>query len=135
MGYEKAGYEPLPVEVEWVGNQIVGAALAVHRALGPGLLESVYETCLAREMAKRRINFVRQLRVPIVYDGEVIDGEFRVDLMVEDCIVVEVKAVEGLTPLFQAQVMTYLKLTDKRLGFLINFNVPMVKDGIKRIVR
>lgn len=113
-------------ELERVATEIVDAAFKVHKALGPGLLESVYEICLARELTKRGHKVLRQVRVPIVYDGEELDADLRLDLLVDDCLVVEIKAVEQLIPLYDAQLLTYLKLTDKRLGLLINFNVPLM---------
>lgn len=113
---------------------VVDAAYAVHRKLGPGLLESVYELCLIREITKRGLKVERQVRVPIVYDGEPLDAELRLDLLVAGHLVVEIKAVEQLTPLHSAQLLTYLKLTNHQLGLLINFNVVLIKDGIKRVI-
>ena len=130
----KKGFDPIPKRVEQVTTQVIDAALAVHRALGPGLLESVYETCLCHEMAKRGLAFQRQLSLPIVYDGIRLDAGLRIDVLVEECVVVELKAVERMLPLYEAQLLTYLKLTGKRLGLLVNFNVPLFKDGIKRLV-
>jgi GxxExxY protein len=121
-------------EMEAIAAQIVDAAFHVHSTLGPGLLESVYEICLAHELKKRGLNVLRQVPVPILYDGMKLDADFRIDLLVENCIVIELKAVEKMTPLFDAQVMTYLKLSGKKLGILINFNVRVIKDGIKRII-
>lgn len=121
-------------EIEAIATQIVDAAFQVHSALGPGLLESVYEICLAHELKKRGLNVQRQLAVPILYDGLKLDADFRIDLLVEKCIVIELKAVEKMIPLYDAQVLTYLKLSNKKLGILINFNVRVIKDGIKRIV-
>jgi GxxExxY protein len=106
------------------------AAFAVHRALGPGLIESVYEACLCHELSKRHVAFQRQLALPVLYDGVRLDAGLRIDLLVADEVVVELKAVERITPLFEAQLLTYLKLAGKRLGLLINFNVAMLKDGI-----
>lgn len=126
--------ETMSEEVERVGAQIVDAAYRVHCAPGPGLLESVYEICLAHELSKRGFRVERQVEVPVVYDGVRIDAALRIDLLVEDCVIVELKAVERHNPLFDAQVLTYLKLTGKKLGFLINFNVELIKQGIKRIV-
>lgn len=125
---------PLPPETEEIATQIVDAALAVHKQLGPGLLESVYELCLRRELTKRSVPFRSQLALPIVYDGVELDGGLRLDLLAADLVIVEIKAVEKHNPLFEAQLLTYLKLSGKRLGLLINFNVPLIKDGIKRIV-
>jgi len=111
----------------------VDAAFKVHKTLGPGLLESVYEVCLCYELSKRGLKFKRQLELPIVYDGVRLNAALRLDLVVEECLVVELKAVEKHLPLFEAQLLTYLKLTGHRLGLLINFNVPLIKDGIKRM--
>ena len=127
--------EPLPPEIERIATQIVDAAFKVHSTLGPGLLESVYEACLAHELRKRGLHVERQKKVTIWYDGDQLDDAFREDLLVENCVIVEVKAVETMNPVFTAQTLTYLKLTDKRLAFLINFNVVRIKDGIKRLIR
>jgi GxxExxY protein len=112
----------------------VDGALSVHRVFGPGLLESVYEVCLCHELHLRGIAFQSQLPLPVVYKGMRLETELRIDLMVEDCVLVELKCVETMSPIFDAQLLTYLKLTGKRLGLLINFNVPLLKNGIKRIV-
>jgi GxxExxY protein len=120
--------------VERTATQIIDAAFRVHSTLGPGLLESVYEACLAHELKKRGLKVARQVAVPVVYEGETLDAGLRLDLLVEDCVVVENKAVETMIPLFNAQVLTYLKLTGRQLGLLINFNVPRIKDGVKRVV-
>lgn len=122
-------------EVERVAREIVDACFKVHHALGPGILESVYETCLAYELTKRGLKVSRQVMVPIVYDGQQLDDALRLDLMVEDTVIVEIKAVEKMLPLFEAQTLTYLKLTGKRLALLVNFNVPLIKDGIRRMIR
>ena len=116
-----------------VARIVVDAAYSVHSKLGPGLLESVYEICLVHELSKRGVTFQRQVHLPIDYDGVRIDAGLRLDLVVENCVIVELKAVEALLPVHHAQVMTYLKLTGHRLGLLINFNVPLIKDGIQRI--
>jgi len=129
-----SAFEPIPQAVDRVATIVVDAAFAVHKNLGPGLLESVYETCLCHELKKRGLEFKRQLAVPIVYDGVTLDAGLRLDLLVEDCVIVEVKAVDKMNPLFEAQVMTYLKLTKRRVGLLFNFNVEMIRDGIQRIV-
>jgi GxxExxY protein len=123
---------PIPAETEQYAAAIVDSALRVHSALGPGLLESVYETCLAHELAKRGIPIKRQVIMPVIYDGVEIESGLRLDLLVGDAVVVEVKTVEKLTPLFEAQILTYLKMARMRLGFLINFNVPLIRDGIRR---
>ena len=113
---------------------VIGAAIEVHRYLGPGLLESAYEVCLARELAGRGVEFQRQVELPVVYKGERLDAGFRIDLLVADAIVVELKAIEKVLPVHEAQLITYLRLSNKRVGLLINFNVPMLKDGIVRRV-
>jgi GxxExxY protein len=127
-------FEPLPPEVEKVATATVDAAYKVHKALGPGLIESVYEQCLAHELRKRRFEVLTQLDLPISYDDIVIDAGLRPDMLIADILLVEVKAVEKMHPVYQAQVMTYLKLMQKRLGLLINFNVPTINQGIKRII-
>jgi len=121
-------------EIERVAAQIVDAAYAVHKALGPGLLESVYETCLSYELDKRNLGVRRQVCVPIRYDGRELDDALRLDLLVGESVIVEVKAVEKMIPLFEAQALTYLRLSGHRLALLINFNVPLIRDGIKRII-
>ena len=107
---------------------------AVHSTLGPGLLENVYEVCLAYELETRKLKVVRQLTLPVVYNDVRLDAGLRLDLLVDDCVVVELKAVETLLAVHTAQVLTYLKLSGHRLGLLVNFNVPIIKEGIKRIV-
>jgi len=119
---------------EQVARAIVDAAYAVHSALGPGLLENIYEVCFCHELSKRGLSYRRQVVVPITYEGITFDEGFRVDVLVEDMVICELKAVEVMHPVFMAQLLTYLKLTGKRLGFLINFNVPIIKQGIKRVV-
>ncbi|RLE31296.1 GxxExxY protein [Candidatus Acetothermia bacterium] len=125
---------PLSKEEERLGQEIVDAAFAVHQALGPGLLERIYEVCFCHELAKRGISFQRQVPVPIVYDGIRFEEGLRLDVLVEDLVICELEAVETFNPVYIAQLLTQLKLTGKRLGFLINFNVPVIKEGIKRIV-
>lgn len=125
---------PLPAGIEPIAAAIVDSALRVHRALGPGLLESVYETCLAHELMQRDIPVLRQVAIPVIYDGMRIETGFRLDLLVGDQVIVEVKSVDRDAPVFLAQLMTYLRLSNKRLGFLINFNVTTIKSGIRRVV-
>lgn len=122
-------------EEERIGKLVVDSAYTVHRELGPGLLEKVYEICFCHELAKRGLCFSRQTDVSIVYDGILFSEGLRLDVLVEDLVVCELKAVEVMQPLFLAQIMTQLKLTGKHLGFLINFEVPLIKDGIRRVVR
>lgn len=128
-------FAPVPDELNAISALVVDAALDVHRKLGPGLLESVYEACLCYEFSKRGLQFLRQVNLPIQYDSVRIDAGMRLDLLVEDQLIVELKAVEKWNPLFDAQMLTYLKLAEKRLGLLINFNVALLKDGVKRMIR
>lgn len=123
---------PIPAEIDALAREIVDAGIKVHRTLGPGLLESVYELCLVHELTKRGLKPQRQVSLPVVYDDVKLDGGLRIDLLVNGLIVVEVKAVEGLLPVHQSQILTYLKLSGCRLGFLMNFNVPLLKDGLRR---
>lgn len=127
-------FDAIPTSTEQIASAIVDSAVTVHKALGPGLLESVYEICLGYELLKRGIPFRRQLDLPVLYDGVQLPTGFRIDMMVNECVVIELKSVEAILPVHEAQLLTYLKLTDKRLGFLLNFNVPLMKNGIKRIV-
>jgi GxxExxY protein len=116
-----------------VARQIVDGAFAVHSSLGPGLLESVYEQCLGYELRSRNLNVASQVALPVHYREIHIDAGFRLDLIVNELVIVEVKAVERLMPVHEAQLLTYLKLAQKRLGILVNFNVPLIKDGIRRM--
>ncbi len=130
----KMAHLPISEQEEHIARHIVDAAFTVHRTLGPGLLESVYEVCFCHELAKRGLSHQRQVVVPILYDGLCIDDGLRLDVLVEELVICELKAVEVVHPVFTAQLLTYLKLTEKRLGFLINFNVPLIKQGIQRFV-
>ncbi|HEY8900142.1 MAG TPA: GxxExxY protein [Chthoniobacterales bacterium] len=116
-----------------IASQIVDAAFKVHQSLGPGLLESVYEVCLAHELHRRGLTFERQVALPIVYEGLELEAGLRLDLVVERQIIIEIKTVESLLPVHHAQALTYLKLSGLHLAFLINFNVPLIKQGLKRI--
>jgi len=120
---------------EVVGKIVVDAAFRVHRALGPGLLESVYQACLCHELARQGVAYRAQMGLPIQYEGLTIDGGLRIDLLVGDLVIVEVKAVERILPVHRGQLLTYLKLAELRLGLLINFNVPVIREGIRRVVR
>jgi GxxExxY protein len=122
------------MEKESLGKEIVDIAFQLHMSLGPGLLESVFESCFCYELSKREIPFVTQKRVPIVYDGFVFNEGLRLDILVDDQIVVELKAQDNYHPVWEAQLLSYLKLSDKRLGYLINFNVTLIKHGIKRMI-
>ena len=119
-------------EYERIARHIVNAAYVVHKELGPGLLESVYEVCLLEELRNRGLYVENQVKIPVVFKGKKLDKEFIVDLLVENAIVVELKAVETILPVHEVQLLTYLKLADKKLGFLINFNVSIIKIGIHR---
>jgi GxxExxY protein len=123
-----------PQRPDLVSGQVVDAAFMVHRALGPGLLETVYEQCLAYELQSRGLTIRQQVVVPVHYREIRIDGGFRMDMLVADHVIVEVKAVEKLLPVHEAQLLTYLKLFKKPVGLLLNFNVPLIKQGIKRMV-
>ncbi|HUW56327.1 MAG TPA: GxxExxY protein [Planctomycetota bacterium] len=131
---EKSAFEPIPEETDRIAAAVVDAAYHVHAALGPGLLESVYEACLCHELKKRGFSFKTQVAVPVVYDGVKLDAGLRLDILVADCVIVELKAVEKTNPLFEAQLLTYLKLSNHRLGLLVNFNVPVIREGIRRII-
>jgi len=126
---------PLPPELEELSSSLVDSAFRVHQALGPGLLESVYEACLCFELSNRGIAYEAQSPVDIIYYGNRVDAGLRVDLLVERSIILELKAVDKLLPIHQAQLLTYLKLTNMRLGLLINFNVALFKEGVKRMIR
>ncbi len=121
-------------EVEGIAKQIVDTAIEVHRALGPGLLESAHQYCLAYELRKRGLQVQCEVVLPIRYDGQEIDAGYRIDMLVEDCIIIENKTVDQILPIHQAQLLTYLKLRNCRLGFLLNWHVPLLKHGIKRMV-
>ena len=129
----KTPREPIPFETDRIACQVVDAAFSVHSKLGPGLLESVYETCLAHELSKRGIKTERQKRLPVGYDELHLDAGLRLDMLVGDSVVVELKAVEKVLPVHFSQLLTYLKLSGYRLGLLINFNSPLIKDGITRL--
>jgi GxxExxY protein len=128
-------YAPLSAEEERIGKIIVDAAIAVHRFLGPGLLESVYEVCFCHELTKRGLALRRQVIVPILYDGITFEEGLRLDVLVEERVICELKAVAVMNPVYEAQLLSQLKLTGNRLGYLINFNVPLIKNGIKRIIQ
>jgi GxxExxY protein len=124
---------PIPQDVDLVARSVVDAGLRIHTALGPGLLESAYEHCLAFEMERRGYAIRRQIALPILYEGVKLEAGYRIDLLVADRVIVEVKAVDMLTPVHQAQLLTYLKLSGCRVGLLMNFNVPLFKDGVRRM--
>jgi GxxExxY protein len=121
-------------ELNQLSEQVIGCAIKVHRSLGPGLLESAYEVCLAHEMQKAGLSVKRQVPVPVIYDGLKLEAGYQLDLVIEDRLIIELKSVEAILPIHEAQLITYLKLTGIKLGLLINFNVALLKNGIKRKV-
>ncbi|RJR44993.1 MAG: GxxExxY protein [Deltaproteobacteria bacterium] len=125
---------PIPPELNIIFGKVVEAAFAVHSALGPGLLESVYEICLFHELQKQGLKVERQVGLAVNYDGLILEEGLKLDMLVENILVLELKAVEKILPVHLAQILTYLKLSGRRLGLLINFNVSRIKDGIKRVV-
>jgi GxxExxY protein len=127
-------YSPVDNKTEEIGKSILDAAYQVHSTLGPGLLESVYESCLVHEQHLRNINTKSQITLPVVYKGITVDSGYRLDILVEDYNIVEIKSTDGINPVHRSQLVTYLKLTNKRLGFLLNFNTIHLRDGIKRVI-
>lgn len=127
-------YNSLPEELNMIGTKVIGAAIKVHKALGPGLLERIYEVCLCHELTKLGLSFERQKYLPIIYDGIEFDEGLRLDILVEGKIICELKAVEQMNNIWKAQLLSHLKLTDNRLGYIINFNVPLLKNGIIRMI-
>lgn len=127
-------FEPVPYELDKIAKEIVDAAYTVNSKLGPGLLERIYEVCFCHELSKRNLSYKRQLELPIIYDNLKFNEGLRLDVLIEDQVICELKAVEKIIPVYEAQLISHLKLTKKRLGFLINFNVPIIKQGIKRFV-
>jgi GxxExxY protein len=126
-------YAPIPDRVNQLSAIIVDSALTIHRKLGPGLLERIYEECLIYELRSRNLKIESQITLPIEYKELKIDDAYRIDVLVEDSVIIEIKAVETILPVHEAQLLTYLRLTNHRLGLLINFNSPLIKDGIKRV--
>ncbi|MBK6724054.1 MAG: GxxExxY protein [Pyrinomonadaceae bacterium] len=121
-------------ELNQISGKIIKLAIAVHQELGPGMLEGAYEICLVHELVRNGLRVERQVVLPIVYQGITLDAGYRLDLVVEDCVIVEMKTVERLHPVHEAQLLSYLRMSDMRLGLLINFNVKLLRDGIKRVV-
>lgn len=130
----KNEYEVLSPEIEKIGKEIFNSALAVHKGLGPGLLEKVYEIAFCHELKKRGLRFERQVNIPIVYDGITFDEGLRLDVLVENSVICELKAVDIVNPVWEAQILSHLKLTNKRLGYLINFNSVLLKQGFRRFI-
>ena len=127
-------HEPLSARLEEIGKEIVDSAYRVHKELGPGLLESVYEECMVHDLRRKGFNVQQEVALAIEFDGKVLTNKLRIDMLVESEVVVENKAAVEMYPLFESQLLTYLKVGRKRLGFLINDNVPLIKKGIKRFV-
>jgi GxxExxY protein len=127
-------YEPLTSREIWLSQQIINVAYTIHKELGPGLLESVYEKCFCEELSSRGIPFIKQKHVDIFYNNKLIDDGLRIDIFVDDLIIIELKAQEQPHPVWEAQLLSYLKLTKKRLGYILNFHVPLIKYGIKRMI-
>lgn len=127
-------FAPIPLAAEEIGKKVLDAAYSVHTALGPGLLESVYEACLAYKLVMQKARVETQVVMPVTFEGVQIETRLQLDLLVDRLVIVELKSVETMIPLFDAQLLTYLKVTGLRLGYLINFNVIHLKDGIKRMV-
>ena len=134
MNDTNRNFEKLSEHEESIATQIVDAAYTVHKNLGPGLLEKIYETCFCHELAKRNLSFQRQVNVPVKYDNILFDEGVRLDVLVENLVVCELKAAEFHNALWDAQLLGYLKLAGKRLGFIINFNISVIRHGIKRII-
>ncbi len=129
-----SNFLPISPEEDEIGKAIVNAAYTVHKALGPGLLEKVYEVCFCHVLSRSGYDVKRQLDIPIVFDNIVFKEGLRLDVMVNDLVICELKALENVNPVWEAQILSHLKLTGKRLGYLINFDVPLIKDGIRRFV-
>ena len=127
-------YDDKNVRREWIGKEVVDIAYHIHKALGPGLLEKIYEDCFCYELYKRDISFVKQQDVAIVYDDIVFEHGLRLDILVDDLVIIELKAQEEYHKVWEAQLLSYLRLSEKHLGFIINFNVPLIKEGIKRMI-
>lgn len=121
-------------ELNEISGKIIEFSIKVHKALGPGMLEGAYEICLMHELAEHGYQVQSQVTLPIVYDGVKLDAGYRIDLLVEECVIVELKAVDKLIPVHEAQLLSYLRMSDLRLGLLINFNVKLLQDGVRRVV-
>lgn len=134
MTQSNTEYLPLNEREHWLAEQIVDIAVSIHKALGPGLLESIYEKCFCYELMKREIPFLKQQHIPIIYDELKIEDALRIDILVDNLIIIELKAQENSHPVWNAQLLSYLKLTNKRLGYILNFHVPLMKNGIKRMI-
>ncbi len=131
---QQNGFKPITERERWLTGQIVNIAITVHKKLGAGLLESIYEKCFCYELAKRNIPFEKQKCVNIVYETMIIEGGLRVGILIDNLIIIELKAQEDYCILWEAQLLSYLRLTGKRLGYILNFHTPLMKDGIKRMI-
>jgi GxxExxY protein len=127
-------HKPLTEREKWLATQIMDIAITIHKFLGPGLLECIYEKCFCYELMKRNIPFVVQKNVELVYDKLVISEGLRIDILIDNLIIVELKAQDVYHPVWDAQLLSYLRLTQKRLGYILNFHVPLMKDGVKRMI-
>ena len=127
-------HTPLSQDEERIASLVVDSAFKVHSTLGPSLLEHIYEVCFCHELGKRGLSVERQVSFPVTYDGKTFEDAYRLDVLVEKRVVCELKAVETILPVYRAQLLSYLKLSGFRLGFLINFNIPLIKNGISRII-
>lgn len=134
QGNTERTFTPLTEREKWLAEQIVNIAITIHQALGPGLLESVYEKIFCFELAKRNISYQRQKAVAIVYHELMIEDALRIDILVDDLVILELKAQENPHPVWEAQLLSYLKLTNKRLGYILNFHTPLMKNGMKRMI-
>jgi len=127
-------HKPLSEREVWLTHQVMDIAINIHKTVGPGLLESIYEKFFCYELRKRNIGHSRQRPVKIIYDGQVIEEGLRIDILIEDLIIIELKAQENYHPVWEAQLLSYMRLTQKRLGYILNFHVPLMKDGVKRMI-
>lgn len=127
-------FKEISEEEDRIGKEVVNAAYLVHKELGPGLLEKVYEVCFCHVLSQKGFEVKRQIDIPIVFDGLIFEEGLRLDVIVNDMVICELKALENVNPVWEAQLLSHLKLTNKRLGYLINFNVPLIKNGIRRMV-
>lgn len=134
MNITNNNFKPITEREQWLTWQLMNIAITVHKTLGPGLLVSIYEKCFCYELAKRNIPFVRQKPLSIVYRDMEIDEAMKIDFLIDDLIIIQLKAQENHHAVWEAQLLSYLKLTGKRLGYIMNFNVPLMKDGIKRMI-
>jgi GxxExxY protein len=130
----KKKFKPLTEREQWLTSQLMNIAITVHKTVGPGLLKSIYEKCFCYELSKRNILFTRQQALPVIYNNMSIDEGLKIDLIVDGLIIVELKAQDNFHPVWEAQLLSYLKLTGKRVGYIMNFNVPLMKDGIRRMI-